>query len=264
MDSVHVRVRHPFVLQVSPGTTICAGQHVTIAASGAEQYRWIPVTGLNDTTLPTVVASPDQTTIYEVLGSDNDHCFTDSSQITISVNAYPQVFLGKDTIVTTGSTIQLHSANTPDVDKWDWTPATGLSCTDCPNPQATVKNTITYTESVTTPGGCASSSSITIYTICNGSNWFVPNTFSPNGDGMNDVFYIRGKGLSTIKSMLIFNRWGQLVFERKDFSPNDPSAGWDGTFKGQKAPMDVYVYLIEIVCDNSMTVPYRGNVALIR
>ncbi|MBS1917475.1 MAG: gliding motility-associated C-terminal domain-containing protein [Bacteroidetes bacterium] len=81
---------------------------------------------------------------------------------------------------------------------------------------------------------------------------------------MNDVFYVRGKGLSTVQSMRIFNRWGQMIFEKRNFAPNDPSAGWDGTFGGKKMPVDVYVYTIEVVCENSVVVPYHGNVALIR
>jgi hypothetical protein len=62
----------------------------------------------------------------------------------------------------------------------------------------------------------------------------------------------------------IFNRWGQVVFERKDFAPNDPSAGWTGTFKGQKASADVYIYMMEILCDNNTVIPVKGNVTLLR
>jgi gliding motility-associated-like protein len=113
-------------------------------------------------------------------------------------------------------------------------------------------------------GGCAAADSINIIVTCNNGNLFVPNTFSPNGDGMNDVFYVRGKGLSTIQSMRVFNRWGQVVFEKRNFAANDPTAGWDGTMNGKKAPIDVYIYTIEVICENSVIVPYHGNVALIR
>ncbi|HWK05540.1 MAG TPA: PKD domain-containing protein [Puia sp.] len=263
-DSVHVRVRHPFTLNVSPGAAICAGQSTVIVASGAEQYQWIPAMGLSDPNFPVTRASPAQTTVYQVIGRDNDHCFTDSLQVSVIVNLIPQVFAGNDTTVITGSIIPLYAVNSLDVDEWSWAPVIGLSCSDCPDPKVTVKNTITYRVSVANAGGCTSSSAITIHAVCNDNNWFVPNTFSPNGDGMNDVFYVRGKGLNSIRSIRIFNRWGQLVFEKRDFPPNDPPAGWDGTFNGRQAPMDVYVYFIEVICDNSMVIPYRGNVMLIR
>jgi gliding motility-associated-like protein len=100
--------------------------------------------------------------------------------------------------------------------------------------------------------------------VCNEKNYFIPNTFSPNGDGTNDVFYPRGSGINRIFSMRIFNRWGELVFERKDFNANEAAAGWNGTVKGKPAEQDVYVYIIEFICDNATIIPYRGNVALIR
>jgi gliding motility-associated-like protein len=100
--------------------------------------------------------------------------------------------------------------------------------------------------------------------VCNGSNVFIPNTFSPNGDGANDVFFPRGTGLFKIKTLKIFNRWGQLVFERNSFNANDPALGWDGSFKGVKLPPDVFVYMIDIICDNNSILPFKGNIALIQ
>jgi gliding motility-associated-like protein len=93
---------------------------------------------------------------------------------------------------------------------------------------------------------------------------FVPNTFSPNGDGSNDVFYVRGKGLERVKSLRIFNRWGQIVFEKRDFPVNDASAGWNGTFMGNRPHPDVYIYQVEVFCDNSEIIRFEGNVALIQ
>lgn len=153
---------------------------------------------------------------------------------------------------------------TGDITSYTWTPASGLNCTTCPVPFASPSSNTTYTVEIQNVHGCMSSSEITVNVVCNGLNYFMPNTFSPNGDGQNDVFYPRGSGLFRIKSLLIFNRWGEVVFERKDFRPNEKSAGWDGTFKGQKASSDVYVYMLEILCDNNMVVPLKGNVTLLR
>ena len=93
---------------------------------------------------------------------------------------------------------------------------------------------------------------------------FVPNTFSPNGDGSNDVFYVRGKGLDRVKSIRIFNRWGEVVFEQQQFPVNDPAYGWNGKYKGNKPVADVYVYQVEVFCDNSQIIRFEGNVALIQ
>ena len=263
-DTVHVRARQRFVLAVLPGGTICAGQSIALTASGADLYQWIPASGVADPASPVTQASPKLTTIYKVIASDSDHCFTDSANVAVTVYPLPVVFAGNDTTVLTGYTIQLHTDNSPDINQWNWTPVAGLSCSGCPDPQAAVTSSVTYRVDVSNAGGCTSSDTITIHALCTEGNLFVPNSFSPNGDGMNDVFYIRGKGLSNIRSIQIFNRWGQVVFARRDFAPNDPSAGWDGTFNGGKAPMETYVYQIEIICFNSAVLPYHGNVTLIR
>lgn len=263
-DSVHVRARHPFTIAVLPIRPICAGQSVILSASGTDQYQWLPVTGLDDPNAAMTRASPGETTQYKVTGNDDDHCFSDSADILLVVFPVPKVSAGNDTTVITGSEFQLHTINSADVSQWNWVPATGLSCYVCADPAVTVTSTITYRVLVTNAGGCSSSDTITIHSVCNDNNWFVPNSFSPNGDGMNDVFYVRGKGLNTVQSMSIFNRWGQVIFERRNFPPNDPSVGWDGTYSGNRAPMDTYIYLIQIVCNNSTIISYHGNVTLIR
>ena len=100
--------------------------------------------------------------------------------------------------------------------------------------------------------------------VCGKENVFIPNTFSPNGDGRNEIFYPKGTGLFRIKSMRIFNRWGEVVFENKEFAANDASAGWNGTFKGKVASSDVYIYTMEILCENNAIIPFKGNVTLLR
>jgi gliding motility-associated-like protein len=64
--------------------------------------------------------------------------------------------------------------------------------------------------------------------------------------------------------MRIFNRWGQLVFERKDFPANTESMGWDGTVNGRPAPSDAYVYIIDVICINAQVIALKGDVTLIR
>jgi gliding motility-associated-like protein len=88
--------------------------------------------------------------------------------------------------------------------------------------------------------------------------------FTPDGDGVNDILMVRGSGINTVKSFRIFNRWGEVVFEKANFSPNDKSQGWDGTARGVKAPTDVYIYTCEVTCENGNSFVYKGNVAIIK
>lgn len=153
---------------------------------------------------------------------------------------------------------------TGNITSYTWLPNYRLSCNDCAVPVANPQFTTTYTVALEDAYGCKNSGAVTVSVVCNNLNFFIPNTFSPNGDGQNEVFYPRGTGLFRIKSMTVFNRWGQIVFERKDMLPNDPAAGWTGTFKGQKASADVYIYIIEILCENNALIPVKGNVTLLR
>jgi gliding motility-associated-like protein len=263
-DTIHVTVNQPVKVSVNPADSVCLGQSAQLMASGAALYAWSPAGSLSNPTVANPLATPPASTTYQVIGSDNHYCFYDTQYVNVTVFNYPSVNVGSDATILVGSSYQINGAGSPDIISINWTPVTGLSCTNCLNPLASPQNTTDYIVDVVNSGGCKASDSIKITVICNDNNIFVPNTFSPNGDGVNDIFYVRGKGLNTIPSMTIYNRWGQIVFQKKDFAPNDPSAGWDGMINGKKAPMDVYIYTIEIICDNSTLVPYHGNVALIR
>lgn len=263
-DTINVRVRKPFTLQVQQGDTLCAGEQMKLNAAGADQYQWIPATGLDNASSASPKASPNTTTVYTVVGKDNDNCFADTGHVTVKVYPIPTIFAGNDTTVNTGNTVRLSPTSSNDVTSFNWAPAGGLSCTNCSSPMADVKGSATYKVTATNQGGCVASDDITITSVCNGNNFFIPNSFSPNGDGMNDVFFVRGKGVYNVHSLRVFNRWGQLIFEKRNFMANDQSAGWDGKINGKIADMDVYVYIVDIICDNSNIVPYKGNVALIR
>jgi gliding motility-associated-like protein len=265
-DSVTVKVITPGTISLSSAIdSICIGQHVQLIASGEAIYNWTPATGLNNPNISNPIASPDSTTTYQIVGADYKACFADTQYVQVVVFNYPTIDAGPPVVtIAPGSTYQINATGSPDITTVTWTPSAGLSCTNCYDPVAKPTFTTTYTINATNNGGCSVSDSIELIVLCGASNLFVPNTFSPNGDGVNDIFYVRGKALSRIQSMLIFNRWGQVVFEKKDFAANDPTAGWDGTFNGKPAPIDVYIYEIEVICDNSQVLPYHGNVALIR
>jgi gliding motility-associated-like protein len=264
-DTVVVTVIQPASLSLTPLTdSICLGQSVILNASGEALYTWSPTTGLSNPSIANPSASPDTTTTYQVTGTDIKSCFTNTQSVTITVFNYPKIDVGANVTIPIGTSYQISGNGSSDIDSISWTPTIGLSCTTCLSPLASPLTTTTYVVSVDNTGGCVATDSITIIVTCDNKNLFVPNTFSPNGDGVNDAFFVSGKGLSTIQSMRVFNRWGQIVFEKRNFAPNDPNAGWDGTFNGRKAPVDVYIYTIEVICENSQVVAYHGNVALIR
>lgn len=207
---------------------------------------------------------PGPGTYLVKLKTSNSLGCSDTTSKNIVVHPLPTVTISGDTSIIVGTGITIPLTYSPGVVSFNWAPSTNLSCTDCPNPYANPKFTTTYKVSVVDSNGCVSSRNITILVLCNNKNFFVPNTFSPNGDGNNDRFYPRGTGLDHIEGMRIFNRWGELVFEKKNFPANDAPSGWDGTYKGRAAGMDTYVYLIDIICENGAVITYKGDITLIR
>ncbi|MEI9957506.1 MAG: PKD domain-containing protein [Ferruginibacter sp.] len=193
----------------------------------------------------------------------NSSACADTVDRIVLVNPLPIIDAGSDKTIGVGSSIVIAPTGSPVVD-YLWSPATQLNCTNCYTTIAAPKNTTTYTIKVTDANGCISKDDITIIVVCNDKNIFIPNTFSPNNDGVNDWFYPRGTGLFAIQSMRIFNRWGEMVFQKANLFPNDPTAGWNGRYNGSVLNADVYTYIIDIVCENSQILTYKGNITLIQ
>ncbi len=160
-------------------------------------------------------------------------CSADTTK-SIYVSPLPTAIPEQDPLtIPSGSGTNIIMNYTGNIASYNWIPTTRLSCTNCPAPYANPQFTTKYTVQVEDRYGCKNSGDITVAVVCGKENFFIPNTFSPNGDGRNEVFFPKGTGLFRIKSMRVFNRWGEIVFEKNDFSANDPSAGWNGTYKGK-------------------------------
>jgi len=187
----------------------------------------------------------------------------DTMRQNVYVNPLPVVNMPGQMTVQNGFPVTIPATYSPNTVSWIWSPSSGLSCTNCPTPAAGPKFDTHYQVYFTDANGCNNIGNIMVTVICKNANLFIPNTFSPNGDGSNDIFYPRGKGLERVILLRIFNRWGEVVFERRNFPVNDPASGWNGTFKGKKPQADVYVYQAEVYCDNGDVIKLNGNIALI-
>jgi gliding motility-associated-like protein len=263
-DSVNVFVAQPFDVTVSANDSICVGQSSNLLATGATTYIWTG-NNLSSNTVSNPVATPPLTTEYIVVGHDAFNCFTDTARVVVAVGLYPTVNLGPDLLLPTGTVRPMTTVvtNGP-IRNWLWTPATDLSCTTCALPSATIKKEINYIVKVTTTYGCEATDTLNIKTFCNNVQAFVPNAFTPDGDGINDILMVRGSGIAQVKTFRVFNRWGEVVFERGNFAPNNPAYGWDGKIKGVVGPPDVYVYTAEVICENGTTYTYKGNVSVLK
>ena len=144
-----------------------------------------------------------------------------------------------------------------------WIPADSLSCNDCPSPLANPEFTTEYTVTLINEQGCMDEESIRIEVFIN-RGLFVPNAFTPNEDNVNDVVFVNGRDIKTVKHFSVYNRWGGKVFEVTDALPNDPSFGWDGIFDGELLNSAVFVYHVEVEFVDGVTAQDKGSILLIR
>jgi gliding motility-associated-like protein len=153
------------------------------------------------------------------------------------------------------------------IDSFLWQPSEGLSCTDCKNPIVNITSDQTYTLTIWDINGCRATESITIE-IDRNRNVYIPNIFSPNGDGINDKFQIfTGQGVSQINLVKVYDRWGELVFEERGVplpANLDGTPGWDGRLDGERMNPAVFLYLVEVEFVDGQVLLYRGDVTLVR
>jgi len=261
-DTVLVSLKTKTEAHPTGDTEICSGMVVRLHDSGGTSYTWIPGTSLNDPNAAEPFANPTTTTRYRViayLGS----CIPDTGAVWVKVHPLPTVDAGPDQKLVEGSIAQLQATGNL-IEKYSWDADPTLSCTECAEPSASMSVTTTYAVHVASDFGCTASDTVTIHIYCDQSQIFVPNTFTPNGDGQNDVFYPRGVGVKIVKSFRIYNRWGELLFERSNIHLNDASQAWDGAYHGNAARPDVYVYILESFCETGEPINIKGDVTVIR
>jgi gliding motility-associated-like protein len=145
--------------------------------------------------------------------------------------------------------------NADPVASWAWSPADFLSCSDCPNPVSQPDATIWYTLTVTDGNGCTATDSTRIVVV---ESLAIPNAFTPNADGLNDVFRVQPAYAESF-TLRVFNRWGEAVFVSFD-----PAQGWDGTLRGKEQESGTYLYAVSYVNESGETITRQGTLTLLR
>lgn len=170
---------------------------------------------------------------------------------------------GNDVFVELGEAVTINPNSNFPVDTFFWLPDPPNNGSSSWDLQWSPKESVDLLLSAVSDKGCVAVDSVHIGVIRN-RNVFIPNVFSPNDDGVNDAFTVFGAvpNVQRINKFMIFDRWGNLLFEQKDFLPNDESAGWNGRINGSIAPNGVYIYLAEILFFDDEVEEFTGNVML--
>ena len=159
-----------------------------------------------------------------------------------------------------GVVTQLFSTNYNSTYHYQWTPTSSVSSPNSSITNANPQQTTTYTVTVTDGFGCSLSQKLTIEVLplsCDEPLVFVPNTFTPNGDGKNDILYVRSSILKEF-TLRIYDRWGELIFESSSYDK-----GWDGSYKGKMCEQGVYDFYLQGVCINDEKIIKKGNITLL-
>ena len=252
IDSIYASV---IEIEITAGndTIICPKEPAYLWAEGATFYEWQPSGTVVSQFGNEVTVIPNSSTNYMVIGIDENGCF-DTAYVYVALYPYPSFETTNDVIAFYGDEIQLE-AYADQAGSFVWSPAEYLSCIHCFNPIATPNQEITYEVTFTDLNGCSSEEYIT---ISYDAVVYVPNTFTPNNDGINDVFEISGGNLLEMEC-LIFNRWGEIIHTMK--SPNDH---WNGTYNGVNCQDGTYIWKLIYTDFTNKEYELSGHVNLIR
>jgi gliding motility-associated-like protein len=246
-------------------TTICYGSQAQLNATMvAANFTWAPVSTLTNSNTLTPIAHPTTSTSYVITVTDVLGCPKPVSD-TVSVFVIPKiiVFAGNDTAVVVGQPLQLQAiANNGITFNYTWNPASWLSDPAIYNPIATFPSSvdsITYVVTAATDEGCYGTDAMTVKVFKTNADIFMPNAFSPNGDGKNDLFKPVLVGISRLSVFSIYNRWGQMVY-----TTSQNGKGWDGTIHGTKQDSGTYVYMVSGIDYQGKVVTKKGAFTLVR
>jgi gliding motility-associated-like protein len=198
---------------------------------------------------------------YRLTVTDGNGCQSlQPAMVTVTVIPPPRLFAGNDTSILAGQSLPLHAVDVDGIGlgQWGWSPPVELDNAYVQDPLALPTQSVTYTVTASTAAGCEATASIAVK-IFSVSDIFVPNAFTPNRDGHNDLLRALPVGIREFRYFAVFSRYGQRIYYT-----TDPSAGWNGMINGQYQPTGTYVWMSGGVDYRGVLVQRQGTVLLIR
>jgi gliding motility-associated-like protein len=257
-DSVKVDIWPDPVYKINSPASICLNDSIQLKASGGVNYEWQPSTYLNDGSIENPMAFPQNTTTYSVQISDK----CNNSKIlstTITVLLRPVVEISKSNDVDCVTPVaQLEAIGGV---RYTWNPGTFINSTSIANPIVYPHNNTWYKVDAYNENGCKATDSVLVLSsYADDGKFYIPNAFTPNGDGKNDCFGMKYLGEPEIFELSVFNRWGQKMYHT-----TNPSNCWNGLFNGTPQPAGVFIYILKVKSECiSGVLEKKGFVTLIR
>jgi gliding motility-associated-like protein len=239
IDSVELVVNERPDAAVSAGVIICEGRSTQLSASGGTSYQWTPVTGLSAANISNPTASPPRTTTY-FLRAKNQHGCEDTASVTVQVNSQPVANAGQDKKIMEGESVTLSGSVTGTEVSYYWTPA--VAANNSLTPEVKPTSDLTYTLHAVSNVGCGTASDNVFVRVL--KKVLIPNAFSPNGDGINDLWMIQALETYPEAVISVYNRYGQQVYMSRGYP-----RPWNGHHQGKPLPSASYYYVIDLKND---------------
>lgn len=254
-DSIQINVQLPVKAVAQSSYDMCIHGFANLNSSGGFYYLWTPSTGLSSTTVPDPIARPDSSVVYTIKVSND--CFSSTATVDVNVHPLPIVNAGTDTTIFRNTAATL--SGTTNGNTYYWYPDDNVEDPHSLTSPATPLYTVTYYLYAGTAFGCYNLDSVVI-TVDPYILLLVPTAFSPNDDGVNDVFRIvQYLNIDKLEEFAVYDRWGQKVF-----STDIITDGWNGTYKGHIQDMGVYVWYVKALTFDGQEIFKKGNVTLVR
>jgi gliding motility-associated-like protein len=261
-DSVTIRLLPLPAAQAGRDTLICFGSTARLNAAIAKTWQWQPALLLTAANMAQTSTLPLRNTqVFTLLVSDSNGCVSPvADSIVVNVEPSPRLQLPADTTILINQPITLQAVDVSGIGfvSYVWMPASGLSATNTPTVIFDARANAQYTVTGTTAAGCQGSDSIVIKVV-NRAEIYVPSSFTPNGDGLNDWLYARPVGLRQLLRFSIYNRYGQLVF-----TTANPLVGWPGPGRLQYNAAEAFVWVAEGIALNGARIFRKGTVMAIK
>ncbi len=253
-------------------TVVCEGQSLNLSADVAPgwSFYWSDAgTFYSEETSPSVTPPPGQDSVYYYFHQQLGECAVVDS-VLVQVAALPEPTVISDTTITSGTSVSLAPTGAPNSEfSYQWLPSEGLSCRDCANPIASPVATTDYEVTVSNAQGCTQVAQVLVTVeepiiepILPRGGVHLPNAFSPNGDGRNDIFAPVANQQVVFHLLEVYNRWGEQVYRSENFSSADRTTGWDGTYRGQRVAAGTYTFRL-VATEEDQTKEYRGKLHLL-
>ncbi len=246
-------------ITVSDEKFICWNDSVSLNSSGGSSVLWSSKESINHPNDYQITVRPDSSNFFIATIFESNGCLNKDS-VWVEVQQIPQLNSSmNDTIVIVGSEFDIAISSNQSYLNYQWSPPEGLSCTDCPNPDIVITKPTEYKIVISDSANCHEVSKTIFIDVVYDYTIDVPNTFTPNGDGYNDLVYVRGWGLKDLIEFRIYNRWGEEVF----FS-DDLKVGWDGTKNSVQQNMDSYGFIAKALTYGNEVLVKKGTITLLR